>query len=261
MPSYTKILPCMSLVPLVPQKRVVLEWPKWLHYLPQGTVSREICRHRRYYHEQGFITMPLKTLLQSAMSLAQRCTSSPCLHQWPLQLAAAGICPQASTPILASHLKTAHDWCFAALCLLGTFYSIKAPPEARCSVLVGTSFFKNKHFWADAIFIQFSLWNFQRQIFAWQCHSRVWGRNCHPSVSVYICACTQETYSGSTTDTAKLNIHRLGNCFTKSHLQAHSNSSYIITRAFSRGHLCFGGFCWTWSGMESGVCVVESSSL
>lgn len=119
---------------------------------------------------------------------------------------------------------------------VGMFYPIKALPEARCSVLVGASFFYNKHLWADVIFIQFSLWNFQRQIFAWQCHSRVWGRNCCPSASVYICTCTQGIYLGSTKGTANLNIHILGNGFIKSHLQAHSsfelcNHAFFFTRS------------------------------
>lgn len=158
------------------------------------------------------------------------------------------------------------DCSWLMLCCImfvGTFYPIKALPEARCSVLVGTSFFKSKHFWADVIFTQFSLWNSQRQIFAWQCHSRVWGRNCCPSASssVYICTYTQETHSGSTIDTANLNIHVLGNWFIKSHIQAHSNFELCNHTSFFTMSAVLWKLLLDLSGMETGFCVVESSSL
>lgn len=138
-----------------------------------------------------------------------------CSFKWPLQLTACqGFPPHPSWGIA---------WLMLCYALQEHFILLRHLWKPDVLFEEGLSFFKSKHFWADVIFIQFSLWNFRGQIFAWQCHIREWERNCCPSVAVNIYTCTEGIYLEGTSDVAKLNISMLGNYCIKLCLQSHSS--------------------------------------
>lgn len=88
------------------------------------------CRSRCYYNASGTRTHPM-ALRACGIHLSDLCSWQP-----------AGVFHQATAPSLSSCPQILHDWCFAVLCFVGTFYPIKAPLKARCSVLAGTLFLK-----------------------------------------------------------------------------------------------------------------------
>lgn len=82
----------------------------------------------RYYPCARFYYNAIQDV--NAVPLAQRCIQSPCVPAVFIQVAVAAD----SLPGLPTTPVLRYCMADAVLCFAGTFYPIKAPLEARCSV-------------------------------------------------------------------------------------------------------------------------------